>query len=195
MSTEELSEKEAWVKIPNWEGYEVSSLGRVKSFKRDREMILKTHKNIKGYECVNLKQRPRHLTARVHKLVYVSFKGDTNGLTIDHVDGNKLNNRLSNLEAVTYRENMNRGIKNGLFPHGHNHHCRKLDDCKILTIITYEAAGRTMKEAYDVFGVSSGSVSSAVSGVAWERYKFGDIRKFVKQDIAHKALEKYRSGK
>lgn len=50
----------------------------------------------------------------VHRLVAELFLGKSD-LTIDHIDGNKLNNAVSNLEYVTRKENLSRGWKNGLF--------------------------------------------------------------------------------
>jgi hypothetical protein len=100
--------QENWLPIPNYEGlYEISDLGKVKSLPN------KTHKNIKilnpsydknGYLRVDLYKNKKNKTSKVHRLVMLSFIGESE-LAIDHIDGNKQNNRLDNLRYCTNREN------------------------------------------------------------------------------------------
>lgn len=61
---------------------------------------------------VNLCKNGKSNTKRVHRLVASAFLGESD-LQVDHIDGNKLNNRLDNLEYVTPQENTNRAWKNG----------------------------------------------------------------------------------
>ena len=64
-----------------------------------------------GYQRINMYGR----TMAVHRLVYLVFVGEiSENMTIDHVDGNKLNNEVSNLECVTYGENNKRAYSLGL---------------------------------------------------------------------------------
>lgn len=62
---------------------------------------------------VNLSKNGKGNTKRVHRLVANAFLGESN-LQIDHIDGNKQNNRLDNLEYVTPKENTNRAWKKGI---------------------------------------------------------------------------------
>lgn len=95
---------EIWKDIPNYEGlYQVSNLGRVKSFRRQRETILNPFLK-KGYYAVELRKK----TFRVHQLVAVTFLGHKiNGMEIvvDHIDDNKLNNNVDNLQLLSNHEN------------------------------------------------------------------------------------------
>lgn len=102
---------EKWVDIEGFEGvYKVSNLGRIMSNKRGYWNILSI-KNSKGdYLSVVLKRnnKDKHsLSIRVHRLVYLSFVGQIpkgKKYHIHHIDGNKQNNNVNNLELVKSSE-------------------------------------------------------------------------------------------
>ena len=110
-----------WKPIKDYEGlYEVSNDGRIRRLRftngsHDFEKIreCKQTLNTWGYMTVNLSKNGKVNTKRVHKLVANAFLGESN-LQIDHIDGNKQNNRLDNLEYVTPKENTNRAWKKGI---------------------------------------------------------------------------------
>ena len=100
--------------------YEVSNLGRVRRIKFingkynfDKIKECKQTLNTWGYMTVNLSKNGKSNTKRVHRLVAIAFLGESN-LQIDHIDGNKQNNCVENLEYVTPKENTQRAWKNGL---------------------------------------------------------------------------------
>ena len=107
---------EIWLPIPNYEGlYEISNYGRVKSFlsppKKNKVNIpLKEGKIInpfydkKKYLKLHLTKNKNPKTFLVHRLVMLAFVGESK-LAVDHIDGNKENNHLSNLRYCTNREN------------------------------------------------------------------------------------------
>lgn len=110
---------EVWKPIVGYEGlYEVSNLGRVKTLKinndkarHQKTKILKQCKNSSGYLIVNLSNK----TKRVHRLVAMTFIPNPNKLPIiNHKDGNKLNNNVSNLEWCTHSYNNKEAYKLGL---------------------------------------------------------------------------------
>lgn len=112
---------EIWKPIKDYEGlYEVSNLGKIRRLKFINGMYefnqireCKQTLNTWGYMTVNLCKNGKSNTKRVHRLVAVAFLGESD-LQIDHIDGNKLNNRLDNLEYVTPKENTQRAWKSGL---------------------------------------------------------------------------------
>lgn len=115
--------KEIWKKIPRFLEYEASSLGQI----RKGNHILKQCLNQCGYYCVGIYD-PNHTsnTSRVlsvHNLVIEAFTGIPaikGKRAVDHVDGNKYNNRIENLEYVSYKENMRRARERKLissYPH------------------------------------------------------------------------------
>ncbi len=84
----------------SYHSYQVSNLGRIKGVKG---AILKGHYSLAGYHQFTLNGKK----TTGHELVWSAFKGEkVVGNVINHIDGNKLNNRLSNLEEVNHQENM-----------------------------------------------------------------------------------------
>lgn len=109
---------EIWKDIPNYEGlYQISDLGRIKSLHWGKEKILKQtirSKNYPYYFIGLLKDKKRKYYA-IHRLVAEVFVANPNKYTqVDHIDGNKLNNKANNLEWVTPKENTQRAWKIGL---------------------------------------------------------------------------------
>ena len=101
---------EIWVVVPEYEDYQVSSFGRVKSIKFGKEIILKSRLATNGYLSVILYKGSKPKTIRVHRLVWSSFNGPIpDGYEINHIDENKQNNRLDNLNLMTRRENVKWG--------------------------------------------------------------------------------------
>ena len=113
---------ETWKDIKEYEGlYQVSDLGRVKSLPKpyknnaiSKEKILKQRINDNGYCVVDLYKDSKRKVYRVHKLVMQEFVCENHKLDINHIDCDKTNNKLSNLEYCTRQENMIHAVKNGL---------------------------------------------------------------------------------
>lgn len=98
---------EIWKNIEGFEGkYQISNLGRVKSFYFNKEKILKQWIDDKGYYRVDLKKNDK-----VHQLMAIAFLNHIPckyKFVINHKDFNKLNNNIDNLEIVTARQNTNK---------------------------------------------------------------------------------------
>lgn len=108
---------EEWRPIPDWDGYEVSNLGRVVSHRRGRPIVLKGYTNPKGYRFVNLFDGQRSNPRAVHRLVMLTFVGPRpDGLEIRHLDGDQLNNAVDNLAYGTRAENLADQIDHGTHP-------------------------------------------------------------------------------
>lgn len=103
--------KEVWKDIEGYEGfYQVSNLGRIKSIPRNgtikNSKILKQNV-VGGYGQIALQKRGKIKYEKVHRLVAKMFISNQNNLPeVNHIDGNKLNNNVSNLEWVTTRDNQ-----------------------------------------------------------------------------------------
>ena len=110
--------EELWKTIKGYEGlYEVSDQGRVKSINRKRtdcrgrvqsfkETILKPEIVFDGYQrvCLCIKGKKKHF--RVATLVYEAFNGPIpEGKELDHINGERTDNRLENLRVVSHLEN------------------------------------------------------------------------------------------
>lgn len=98
---------ETWRSIAGYEGlYEVSNLGRVRSLKFGKTKILKPGSAGKGYLFVNLYRDGIRKTALVHRLVAEVFIPNTLNLkTVNHIDEDKTNNDVLNLEWMTSKDN------------------------------------------------------------------------------------------
>ena len=110
---------EIWKDVPGYEGfYQCSNFGNVKSLDRvvkrnnnNKRVIGKQLKkciNCHGYYVVVLCKKSILKSFTVHQLVAMCFLGhkrNGNTLVINHIDGNKINNMLSNIEIVTNRQN------------------------------------------------------------------------------------------
>ena len=113
---------EEWRNIKGFEGcYMVSNLGRVKriGFYRNQsstweheEKILKAGDNGRGYLFVNLSINNKQYHRYVHRLVAEAFiPNPENKATVNHIDCNRHNNNVKNLEWATYRENNDYALK------------------------------------------------------------------------------------
>lgn len=106
---------ELWKDIVGFEGiYQISTYGRLKSFKVNTEgYVLKNTNNKGGYLSVILDYRNnRRISTRIHRLVAEAFIPNPDHLPeINHINGNKQNNHNDNLEWCTRRHNVRDAIK------------------------------------------------------------------------------------
>ena len=107
--------KEIWKNINGYEGkYQVSSQGRVKSLKRKyrhNSIILIPKIDKSGYLEVQLSKYGSKKSIKIHRLMGEAFLTDTfydENMVVDHIDNNKSNNNLNNLQIITRRQNSSK---------------------------------------------------------------------------------------
>ena len=116
--------EEVWKEVPGYEGrYQVSNRGEIKSLDRKnsrgtrlKERLLKQNPAGGGYLRVNLCKESKVKGFQVHQLVAMAFLNHIPcgyKLVVDHIDGNKLNNHLDNLQVITNRENTSKDRRGG----------------------------------------------------------------------------------
>lgn len=112
MDTISTTSEEVWKDIPGYYGrYKISSLGRVKTFFKDKcGKIMKNQTDKDGYKYIQLCYKGVHKKHKIHRIVMFSFIGSSD-MPVDHINQKRDDNRLSNLEYVTIRENILRGDK------------------------------------------------------------------------------------
>lgn len=181
---------ETWRDIAGYEGtYQISNFGRVKSFKRG-ERILKPKLHTGGYLCVILYSNGSGNGRFIHRLVAEAFiRNPQNKSTVNHLDGDKTNNHVSNLQWATQHENNQHAVLTGLIKSGG-------DDKRAST--TDEIARKILAEfiPYDAdcgltalakkYNLTPGTVFRIVHGL---RYKTtGGLRHAKKIQRPHKHL-------
>jgi len=98
--------EEIWKDIPGFHGYQASNLGRIKYLAYNKIRI--TYGTIcdNGYYIFNIKKNDKRQRCYVHQLILLAFIGRPNeGEECDHIDRNRLNNKIKNLRWVTRKVN------------------------------------------------------------------------------------------
>jgi uncharacterized protein YehS (DUF1456 family) len=163
--------QEIWKNVAGYEGlYQVSNLGNVKSLSyrhTNKPKILKKIKMSIGYECVFLAKDKVKKMFYIHRLVANAFIKNINNLpTINHIDGVKTNNILSNLEWMSFTDNNKHAYLNGLIiqKKGEEHHKSKLKNLDVMFIFNSKLSLRVLAKKYNV---SKTSIHDIKNGKNW----------------------------
>lgn len=108
-------EFEYWRSIPSFPVYSASNYGRIRNDGTGR--IMHVYVNPRGYLQLTLRRDNQQIAARVHRLVAEAFLGGPHpGFDVNHIDGDKTNNCIENLEWCTRKENVSHAIRTGIRP-------------------------------------------------------------------------------
>lgn len=179
---------EIWKLCHLSEKYSVSNLGRVKN--NYTNYIYKLYKCNTGYYKVNLKLYPKNKSCSVHRLIMFAFKAEEyfEKATVNHIDGNKLNNNLDNLEWCTQKENCIHAYTIGLSNnYGENNITSKLTNDQVLEIRKLYNEYTTQKELSKKFNVSSKNIYFIVNNKLWSSLPW-EPRPKKEKEIKHKNL-------
>lgn len=158
--------QEEWKDIPGLEGkYMVSNLGRVKSLNymgKGIEQVLKPGKTTKGYPKICL-QNTHYM---VHRLVMLVFVG-ASPMQVNHKDGDKSNNCLSNLEYCTDSENKIHAINVLGTGRGSRNGFSKLTEGEVKQIKSMLSNGQSARSIAKMYGVTRGTIGHIKSGACW----------------------------
>jgi hypothetical protein len=150
---------EKWKAVEGMPGYEVSSHGRMRSYKFCRRSpndvlprILSCYSLPTGYQMIDLKDKGSRTKAYVHALVLEAFVGcRPDGMQVAHLDGDPSNNMLSNLVYATPVENASHKVGHGTFVEGQRHYRSKLTNAQAAELFM---SPLSISEAAERFGVS-----------------------------------------
>lgn len=140
-------------------GYFVSNLGRIKGV---IVKYLSPTLSKDGYLVTSLPTDGKRSYYLVHRAVYETFYGDIpQGMVINHIDGDKQNNRMDNLECVTHSENMIHAYQNGLAKGltGENNSMAKLSAEEFILVCEALMEGATNQEISELTGLHPRYVS------------------------------------
>lgn len=161
-----------FIDIPDYEGlYKINEFGDVLSLKFNK--IKANGADGCGYKNLSLYKDGKPLYIKVHQLVARVFLGASNGLCVNHKDGNKKNNHISNLEYVTQKENIHHAWKMGLGnpAHGGKHYLSKITEEDVRVIRHKSKQGIAHKELAKRYNMSQGNMSHIILGDTWKHVK------------------------
>lgn len=143
--------KEVWKVIKDFPNYQVSNYGMIRNGKTGN--ILKPLLNKDDYYYVDLYNEPRKpVHKRIHRLVADAFLGPHPNLVVNHIDGDKHNNNLSNIEWVTPEENSRLASETGLYK------------TKPVKIIETGDIFRSVRECADYLNVHPSDINHVITG-------------------------------
>ena len=148
---------EEWKAIENYEGYyEISNFGNVRNSRTGRTLKLNDRGN--GYFCCTLSKNNIRKNQSVHRLVAKAFIDNPEGKQeVNHIDGNKFNNHVDNLEWTTRSENETHAMNNGL--------CKYNKPVIATNVATGESIEfRSVHQAAQHFGMYKRCVEAVLSG-------------------------------
>jgi hypothetical protein len=176
--------EEVWRDVGENPMYEVSNLGRARSKDRivrtarsascmrvKRGVVLRACPNSSGYRTVLLYAAGKPKNRSVHRLVLTAFKGEPpEGAVCNHIDGDKTNNRVENLEWSTPKLNTVHAYANGLIDHcrGDDVGTSKLTTDDVREIRRLSSLGKTQTEIAKSFRICRANVSMIVSRHRWK---------------------------
>jgi len=167
-----------WRLIPSLIRYEASNTGLIRNSKTLK--ILKPQNNIYGYYVMTCRPEPcKQINIRVHRAVAEAFLGKCpDGFVINHIDGDKHNNNIENLEYVTSSENNQHAIDTGLRKIADMSKVVKIGEENYLSKISEEQAVEILKYFYQTgygsrkiakhLDISRGIVDGIIRNRTWK---------------------------
>lgn len=162
---------ERWARLPGFDAYEVSDMGRVRRSKAGKGTragrAIKLTVDACGRLVFNANNCGRRVQFKTHRAVMLAFVGPCPaGMEVAHLDGNQQNNALRNLVYATPKENNGHKAMHGTQPRGSKIHCAKLDD-EAVAWMRQNATHVRQADMARMFGVSAMTVSQVMANKTW----------------------------
>lgn len=164
---------ELWKDIPDYIGfYQISNWGRIKSLSRKyspKERILEPYGKSDQYKRLHLSKNGIIHPVLIHILVAEAFLGPCpNGYQVNHIDGNKANPRLDNLEYVTPQGNIQHSFAIGLHKRGEQHRNAKIKSNDVIDIRNARANGTAIRALSNQYGLSESAIKDIIHRRNWK---------------------------
>lgn len=153
------------MKETKFKGYFVDEKGNVWSSKRGELAKMHTRPNNRGYIQVVISDKGKQKCLLVHRLIAETYLGSLEGLTVNHKNGDKLNNYLDNLEIISQKENNRHALNAGLTKVGEAHSKAKISDSDLIDMIKEIQGGLSTVKASVKYGLSQSYVSKVMRKV------------------------------
>lgn len=163
-----------WKKVEGFNNYEVSDEGLVRNVKSGRILKFDKVKYRKGtvnsvYLRVTLCENNFPVRFAIHRLVAKHFLKDySEDLEVNHLDGDRENNRVDNLKMATGEENRAHALDTGLCPKGEDHGNNKYSQSQAELVIQLTKEGFGRKFVAELSGVTISFVKDIRNGRAWK---------------------------
>lgn len=170
---------EEWKNIVDYPGYQVSNIGRVRTYEKitytrkhgkrnwkNRVLKYKSKSYSTGYR-VDLWKNGKPKSFLVARLVAFTFYNkdiNNHDLTVNHIDGNRLNNNINNLEIITLKENIQHAFRIGL-----QHQIKVKITDKITGTVIYPSS---LSEGSKIINQNIGYLSSKIKRNVFENQKY-----------------------
>lgn len=165
-----------WKPIQGYESiYKISNYGEVLALpskgsgKISDFLLLKSFDNGRGYRAITLVNNRVRRNFYLHRLVAIHFIDNPfNHNQVNHIDGNKTNNIVSNLEWCSRKANMQHASINGLLASGENNHLSKLSNHDVKEIRRLHVFGVSKQHIISVFGISNAHYYRIINKELWK---------------------------
>lgn len=155
---------EEWAYFGKDNNYRINKKGEVESFSYNKKVKKwdtlkctfssttgknKKHLGLNYFQFRYVSENGESKASRVHRMLALKFIPNPNNLScVDHIDGDRRNNDISNLRWVSQEENLS----NPNTPRGFNGFSQKIDEIKFITALTFRISGRANKELSEAWG-------------------------------------------
>lgn len=125
--------------------------------------------DINGYKVVSIRNGHTKLQCRVHRIVWISENGIIPaGYIIDHINNDKQDNRIENLQLITPEQNSHKAKEDGLYKSGLDNKATKLDpSLKDEIAFIYAISDLTYRQLASMYGISKSRIAQIVKEVGW----------------------------
>ena len=154
--------QESWNPVTDWDGFYVTSSGKIKG---PSGKILKPMKTSTGHLYVTRGRKSKKLY--VHRAVITAFRGlPERGMVCRHMNGKPDDNRIDNLEWGTKKDNTSDARKHGALPVGSRSGTAKLTETQVIEIRRLHGT-MSLRKIAKLYGVSHTAIRRAALGIKW----------------------------